>query len=179
VISEDVLLFHHAISKLWTLVQVFKMLLMFEVFLKRSRYKRISIRWSVSRLTVHLVWVTKYRYKVLTGDIQKRCRELLIQVCDAEDVRILSGVVSKDHIHIHVEYPPSVSISNLVKRMKGRASRLLQKEFPVLSKRYWGKHLWGIGYGAWSTGNITEEIVQEYLKRHKSSSNDTEDFKLD
>ena len=80
---------------------------------------------TVSRLTVHLVWVTKYRYKVLTGDIQKRCRELLIQVCDAEDVLILSGVVSKDHIHIHIEYPPSVSISNLVKRMKGRASRLL------------------------------------------------------
>jgi putative transposase len=134
---------------------------------------------TVSRLTVHLVWVTKYRYKVLTGDIQKRCRELLIQVCDTEDVRILSGVVSKDHIHMHIEYPPSVSISNLVKRLKGRASRLIQKEYTELSKRYWGKHLWGIGYGAWSTGNITEEIVQEYLKRHKSSSNDTEDFKLD
>ena len=84
---------------------------------------------TVSRLTVHLVWVTKYRYKVLTGDIQKRCRELLIQVCDTEDVRILSGVVSKDHIHMHIEYPPSVSISNLVKRMKERASRLLQKEY--------------------------------------------------
>jgi len=134
---------------------------------------------TVSRLTVHLVWVTKYRYKVLTGDIQKRCRELLIQVCDTEDVRILSGVVSKDHIHMHIEYPPSVSISNLVKRMKGRASRLLQKEYTELSKRYWGKHLWGIGYGAWSTGNITEEIVQEYLKRHKSSFNDTEAFKVD
>ena len=134
---------------------------------------------TVSRLTVHLVWVTKYRYKVLTGDIQKRCRELLIQVCDTEDVRILSGVVSKDHVHMHIEYPPSVSISDLVKRMKGRASRLLQKEYTELSKRYWGKHLWGIGYGAWSTGNITEEIVQEYLNRHKSSSNDTEDFKLD
>ena len=134
---------------------------------------------TVSRLTVHLVWVTKYRYKVLTGDIQKRCRELLIQVCDTEDVRILSGVVSKDHIHRHIEYPPSVSISNLVKRMKGRASRLLQKEYTELSKRYWGKHLWGIGYGAWSTGNITEDIVQEYLKRHKSSTNDTEDFKID
>jgi len=134
---------------------------------------------TVIRLTVHLVWVTKYRNKVLTGDIQKLCRELLIQVCDAEDVRILSGVVSKDHIHIHIEYPPSVSISNLVKRMKGRASRLLQKESPVFSKRDWGKHLWRISYGAWSSGNITEEIVEEYLKRHKSSSNDTEDFKLD
>ena len=56
--------------------------------------------YTVSHLTVHQVWVTKYRYKVLPGYIQKRCRELLIQVCDTEDVRILSGVVSKDLIHI-------------------------------------------------------------------------------
>ena len=134
---------------------------------------------TVSRLTVHLVWVTKYRFKVLAGDIQKRCRELLIQVCDTEDVRILSGVVSKDHVHMHIEYPPSLSISELVKRLKGRSSRLLQKEYSELKKRYWGKHLWAIGYGAWSTGNITEEVVQEYLKRHKSSANDKDNFKLD
>ena len=134
---------------------------------------------TVSRLSVHLVWVTKYRYKVLTGDIQQRCRELLIQVCDTEDVRILSGVVSKDHIHMQIEYPPSLAISDLVKRLKGRSSRLLQREYSELQKRYWGKHLWGIGYGAWSTGNITEEVVEEYLKRHKSSANDKESFKLD
>jgi len=134
---------------------------------------------TVSRLTVHLVWVTKYRYKVLDGDVQKRCRELLIQICDSEDVRILSGVVSKDHVHMHVEYPPSLSLSDLVKRLKGRSSRLLQKEHPALQKRYWGKHLWAVGYGAWSTGNITEEVVEEYLKRHKSSANDQNNFKLD
>lgn len=134
---------------------------------------------TVSRLTVHLVWVTKYRHKVLEGDVKKRCRDLLIQICDSEDVRILSGVVSKDHVHMHVEYPPALRISDLVKRLKGRSSRLLQKEYPALEKRYWGKHLWGIGYGAWSTGNITEDVVEEYLKRHKSSANDKSDFKLD
>lgn len=80
---------------------------------------------TVSRLTVHIVWVTKYLYKVLTGDIQKRCRELLIQICDAEDVRILSGVVSKDHIHMHIEYRPSLSISNLVKRLKGCCATII------------------------------------------------------
>ena len=48
---------------------------------------------------VHIIWVTKYRYLVLQGSIQKRCRELVMQVCDAEDVRILKGVVSKDHVH--------------------------------------------------------------------------------
>ena len=101
---------------------------------------------TTTRLTVHLVWVTKYRYHVLKGDIQKRCRELLIQICDAEDVRILSGVVSKDHVHMHIEYSPSKSISDLVKRMKGRSSRLLQKEYPQLRKRYCGKHFWAIGF---------------------------------
>ena len=134
---------------------------------------------SVSRMAVHLVWVTKYRFKVLEGDIKKRCRELLIQICDAEDVQILSGVVSSDHVHMHVEYRPSLKISDLVKRLKGRSSRLLQREYPALEKRYWGRHFWAIGYGAWSTGNITEEIVEEYLKRHKSSSNDKGKFRLD
>ena len=134
---------------------------------------------TVTRLTVHLVWITKYRYKVLQGDIQKRCRELLIQVCDAEDVRILGGVVSKDHVHMHIEYLPSLSISNLVKRLKGRSSRLLQREYTELQRRYWGKHFWAIGYGAWSTGNVTEKMIQEYLKRHKTTANDREKFKLE
>ncbi len=134
---------------------------------------------TVTRLTVHIVWVTKYRYKVLKGDIQKRCRKLLVQICDAEDVRILDGVVSKDHVHMHVEYRPSASISELVKRLKGRSSRMLQREFPELAKRYWGKHFWAIGYGAWSTGNVTEKMVEEYLKHHKTSTNDSTNFKIE
>ncbi len=130
---------------------------------------------SVTKLTAHIVWVTKSRYPVLKGDIQKRCRELIIQICDAEDVRILKGVVSKDHVHMHIEYRPSKSISDLVKRFKGRTSRLLQQEFPALQKQYWGRHFWAIGYGAWSTGNITEEMVQEYLEHHRHPSNKERD----
>ena len=126
---------------------------------------------TVSRLTVHIVWVTKYRYHVLQGDIQKRCRDLIRQICDAEDVRILKGVVSKDHVHIHVEYRPSLSVSDLVKWLKGRTSRRLQEEYKDLSKRYWGRHFWAIGFGAWSTGNITDEMVQQYLEHHRNPSN--------
>ena len=87
---------------------------------------------TVSRLTVHLVWSTKYRYSVLEGDIQKKCRSILIQVCDAEGINILKGVVSKDHIHMHIEYRPSQDISSIVKKMKGRSSRRLQQDFPQL-----------------------------------------------
>ena len=126
---------------------------------------------TVSRLTAHLVWITKYRYDVLKGDVQLRCRELIIQICDAEDVRILKGVVSKDHVHMLIEYPPKASLSDLVKRLKGRTSRRLQEEFPQLRKQYWGRHFWAIGYGAWSTGNITEEVVKKYLEHHRHPSN--------
>ena len=126
---------------------------------------------SVSRLTAHVVWITKYRYHVLQGEIKVRCRDLIVQICDAEDVRILKGVVSKDHVHMHIEYPPSKALSDLVKRLKGRTSRKLQEEYPELKRRYWGRHFWAIGYGAWSTGNITEAMVQEYLEHHRDPSN--------
>ena len=126
---------------------------------------------NISILMVHLVWITKYRYPVLRGDIQIRCRELLMQICDSEDVQILKGVVSKDHIHMHIEYPAKLSISNFVKKLKGRSSRRLQDEFPELKKRYWGKHFWAIGYGAWSTGNMSDEMVNEYLEHHRNPSN--------
>ena len=126
---------------------------------------------TVTRLTVHLVWATKYRYHVLEGDIKMRCRDLLVQICDAEDVRILSGVVSKDHVQMHIEYAPKLALSDSVKRLTGRTSRVLQAEFPNLKKRYWGNHFWAIGYGAWGAGNITDEMVKHYLEHHRNPSN--------
>ena len=134
-----------------------------------SNYRKNS--HSISNLSCHLVWATKYRYKVLEGDVQHRCRDLLIQICNSENVQILKGVVSKDHIHMHVEYPPSLSISILVKKLKGRSSRFLQKEFPKLNKQYWGRHFWAVGYGAWSTGKITDEMIQKYLEHYKDKPN--------
>ena len=134
---------------------------------------------SVHQLHVHLVWSTKYRYSVLQGEIQLRCRDLIRQVCDTMDVRILKGVVSKDHVHLHLSYPPKVSISDLVKRLKGRSARMMLDEFSELKRRYWGQHLWGIGYGAWSTGNITDKMVQEYLDHHKEGPNTDQNFILE
>jgi len=126
---------------------------------------------TVSRLTVHIVWVTKYRFQVLKGDVQVICRDIVKQICDSEDIHILSGVISKDHVHLHIEYRPSQKISDIVKRLKGRTSRRLQEEFLELNKRYWGRHFWAVGYGVWSTGNITDKMVQEYLEHHRNPSN--------
>ena len=135
---------------------------------------------TVSRLTCHIVWSTKYRYKVLEGDIQSRCRELLIQGCDSYGIEILKGVVSSDHIHMHIEYAPKLNISSIVKSLKGRSSRKLQQEFPRLKKRYWGNHFCASGYGAWSSGNITDEMVNKYLEHHRrKDSNDNSNFILE
>ena len=61
-----------------------------------------------------------------------------------------------------------------VKKLKGRTSRYLQEEFPMLRKRYWGQHFWAIGYGAWSTGEITEKMMQDYLEHHRDKPNGEE-----
>lgn len=125
------------------------------------------------------MWSTKYRFQVLKGEVQIRCRDLLRQSCDSLDVQILKGVVSKDHVHLHLSYAPKLSVSEMVKRLKGRSARILLEEFGELRKRYWGGHLWGIGYGAWSSGNITDELIQAYLEHHKEGPNSDENFILE
>ncbi|WP_299682832.1 IS200/IS605 family transposase [uncultured Dokdonia sp.] len=133
---------------------------------------------TVSSLSCHIVWSTKYCYKVLKGGIQSCCRELLVETCNAQDVEILKGVVSSGHIHMHVEYAPKHSISFLVKQLKGRTSRKVQMEFSSLGKTYWGKHFWATSYEALSTGNITDEMVNEYLEHHRKTNSDTSNFIL-
>ncbi len=70
-----------------------------------SDYQR-SNGHTVSSLTAHIVWSAKYRYSVLQEDIKSRCTAILIQICEAEDVIILKGVLSKDHVHMHLSYRP-------------------------------------------------------------------------
>ena len=101
------------------------------------------------------------------------------QICDALDVRILQGLVSKDHVHLHVSYPPKVSVSDLVKRLKGISARLMLEEFVELKKRYWDQHLWGIGYGSWSTENITDAMIEQYLEHHRQGPNSDQHFILE
>ena len=116
----------------------------------------------------HLVWCTKYRYKVLKWDVQIRCRDLIKQICDYLDINILKWVISWDHVHLMIEYPSKLSISDIVKRLKWKTSRILLQEYEDLSKRYWWKHFWAIWYFCATTWNITDELIAEYLEHHKS-----------
>lgn len=138
------------------------------------RYYRKSSH-TVHDLRVHLIWLTKYRYNVLTRSVGERIREIIRQICESNDIEILRGVVSKDHLHLYISYPPKLSVSDMVKWMKGRTSRKLQQEFPQLKQRYWGRHFWAIGYAAFSSGDVTDEMIQEYLENHQNHPNHNDD----
>jgi putative transposase len=91
---------------------------------------------------------------------------LVRQTCEAFEIRILKGVVSKDHVHILVLTPLEWAPSEMMRRIKGRTARKLFEEFPTLKKRYWGRHLWARGYFCATVGEITEEMIKEYLEHH-------------
>ena len=123
-------------------------------------------------LHVHLVWVTKYRKKVLRGEIAKRVRELIREVCKTNDVEIIKGYVSEDHIHLLVSMPPHLSVSKMVGYMKGKSSRKIQQEFNEIRKKFWGQHLWARGYFAASSGNVTDEVIKAYIEQQDLEQED-------
>lgn len=114
----------------------------------------------------HIVWSTKYRFKVLTGDLRLRIREIIRQVCAENRVEIIKGVLSSDHVHMFISVPPKLAISDLVRKMKGRSSRKIQQEFPQIRKKYWGQRFWGRGYFSTTSGAITQDVVLQYLEQH-------------
>ena len=99
---------------------------------------------SVWNLKYHLVWTTKYRYQVLGGDVGIRCRELLREIARSKEMIIHAGAINRDHVHMLISIPPSVSVSKAVQYLKGKSSHRLLSEYGALRKRYWGQHL-GLG----------------------------------
>ena len=114
----------------------------------------------------HIVWAPKYRYKVLHGEVRTRVRDIIRQVCAEMDVTIVSGALSRDHVHMFVEIPPKIAVSDFVRRAKGRSSRKIQQEFEHIRKRFWGQHFWARGYFSTTSGNITDDVILNYLDKH-------------
>ena len=100
----------------------------------------------------HIVWITKYRKKILRDEIGYRLREIIRQICSTEKIDILKGAIGSDHVHLLLEIPPYIAVSRIVQHLKGESSRKLQMEFPQLQKQFWGQHLWQIGYFCSTTG---------------------------
>jgi putative transposase len=125
----------------------------------------------------HVVWITKYRKKVLTGIVAERVRELVRGICKEHEVEILKGHVSKDHVHLFVSLAPDLAISKLVQYLKGKNSYKFLSENRDLSKAFWGRHLWGRGYLVATSGNVTDEVIIEYIQ-NQDSNESNDDFTI-
>jgi len=115
-------------------------------------------------LKYHFAWITKYRRPVLRGEVGLRLRELVVEVCKSNEVEILQGHVSRDHVHLFVSAPPHLAPSKLMQYIKGKTSRKLMMEFKHIQKMFWGRHIWARGYFVASSGNVTDEVIQEYIR---------------
>jgi putative transposase len=130
------------------------------------------------KIEYHFVWITKYRYQVLKDEIAQRARELIRQTCTMLEIEIIRGVVSKDHIHILVSAPPTISPSEIMRRIKGRTSTKLFAEFPYVKKRYWGRHFWARGYFCVTAGELTKNMISQYLEHH-FEARENPDFEIE
>jgi putative transposase len=142
-----------------------------------KEYRRGS--HTVHDIKYHFVWITKYSYKILIGDLALRVRDIIREVSVACDVKILKGVVSKDHVHILVSAPPGISPCKLMQLMKGKSSFKIQQEFPQIRKRYWGQHVWARGYFCATAGSITDEMIKEYIDHHNCRQEDDGSFQVE
>jgi putative transposase len=130
-------------------------------------------------LKVHLIWIPKYRKRILTGKLAERTRDLLRQICSEHEAYIISGKVAADHVHMFISYKPQIPLSKLVQYLKGGSARVLFQEFGYLRNQFWGRHLWARGYMAISSGNITDEMIQRYIEEQEGEPVDVGQFQID
>ncbi|WP_298038968.1 IS200/IS605 family transposase [uncultured Microbacterium sp.] len=122
-------------------------------------------RHVVSELYAHLVFVTKYRHAVFSGEHLERMESIIREVCEDFGVTLSEFNGESNHVHLLVEYPPKAELSRLINSLKGVTSRLLRKEFPALATHYWrAKVLWSPSYYAGSAGGASLESVRRYIE---------------
>lgn len=130
-----------------------------------SKFRYRKERHSVTLLYAHLVFVVKYRRKVLTKDVRDRCSDIFREVGNKMDFQVLEVNGHEDHIHLLIEYPPKYSISKLVNHLKGVSSRYLRKEFELNPHQ---EHLWSPSYFAVSCEGAPINKIKEYIENQNN-----------
>jgi len=138
-----------------------------------SKYKKLS--HVVYKCDYHIVWVPKYRFQILTGQVKTLIEEDIRKLCEWKQCEIEEMNVQIDHVHIVVSIPPKVSVSNFMGIIKGKLAIKLFKSYPKLKQRpYWGNHFWARGYFV-STVGIDKEVIKRYVKHQEKEEKRAED----
>jgi putative transposase len=119
------------------------------------------------RLLYHIVFVPKYRRRVLRGKIVKRLSELFYECAEVNRWFIHELAIEPDHVHLLLQIPPSENLSKTVMYLKGGSSRVLRKEHPELEEFLWGDQFWQDGYFAETGGRIDETMLRSYIKNQR------------
>ena len=117
---------------------------------------------------VHLVFVTKYRREVFTKEILNDLHVIFAQTCLDFEAELVEFDGEDDHVHLLVNYPPKVAVSNLVNSLKGVSSRLLRKNYPSIQKKLWGNALWSPSYFAGSCGGAPIAVIRQYIEQQQT-----------
>lgn len=114
----------------------------------------------------HVVWIPKYRFKILVGKVRDWLKQVLQQECETLEVEITKGTIADDHVHMVFQIPPKHSVAYVMQELKRKSAKRLVDRFPELRKRYWGQHIWARGYFV-STVGIDEEAIRRYIQSHE------------
>ena len=127
--------------------------------------KIVYKRNCIYQTAYHVVWCSKYRKFVLVGDVAKRISELLDMICEENKWDIILKEIQPDHIHLFISFPPVVSISTAIKKLKGITARKLFIEFPDIKEMLWNGSLWSPSYYVGTAGNVSAETIKKYIAR--------------
>ena len=130
------------------------------------------------RCEYHFIWVPKYRYQILINEIKPRLKEIFMELCEWLDIEIVEGAIIPDHVHMYLSVPPKYSPSHVMKVLKGKSAEYLRKEFPDLSKKYWGMHLWARGYFVSTAVGIDRDVIKKYVKDQQEDQIRSEQLRL-
>ncbi|WP_214646109.1 IS200/IS605 family transposase [Acinetobacter terrae] len=125
-------------------------------------------RHCVFNMHVHLIFVTKYRKNVFNLDMLDSMREMFKKVCLDFEAELTEFNGEDDHVHLLINYPPKVAVSNLVNSLKGVSSRHLRKQYPEIKSKLWGGSLWSPSYFASSCGGAPLEITKQYIEQQQT-----------
>ena len=132
-----------------------------------SRY--VHARTCVYNINYHVVWCVKYRRKVLTGEIANRVCDLLVDIGKEKGFAVVQAKVGDgDHIHCFISAPPMLSVTNIVRWLKGISGRMLLMEHPEIREQLWKGHLWNGSYFVETIGSTSEENILRYIERQKN-----------
>ncbi|QYD68135.1 IS200/IS605 family transposase [Paraburkholderia edwinii] len=126
-------------------------------------------RHCVFMMHVHLVFVTKYRRGVFTGEVIDELRVIFANVCRDFEAELVEFDGEHDHVHLLVNYPPKVAVSALVNSLKGVSSRMIrQKNYPGIRRKLWGGALWSPSYFAGSCGGAPIDVIRRYIEQQQT-----------